>query len=173
MDLCISTNSRRQSTGRVGQGTIGGESEQQRYAPFSCYAYWLVSNMDNSRRTASIHVLDDDSLLHVFYLFWPFFLAEDNVIANWNYSGRWWYTLAHVCRRWRKAVLGSATYLGLSLVCTYGTPVADMLTHSPSLPLAVGYFWKDSELTTKDEEGIVFALKQHGSCPPRPPSQCC
>ncbi|KAI0276410.1 hypothetical protein BGY98DRAFT_986246, partial [Russula aff. rugulosa BPL654] len=44
---------------------------------------------------------------------------------------RWWYRLAHVCQRWRNLILGSATYLGLCLVCTYGTPVADMLAHSP------------------------------------------
>jgi hypothetical protein len=113
----------------------------------------------NSRRTAPIHVLDDDSLLHVFYLFGPFLLDED-VIANWRYNGYWWYALAHVCRRWRNIILGSATYLGLSLVCTYGTPVADMLAQSPPLPLVLGYFIKGRELTTEDEEGIILALKQ-------------
>ena len=118
-----------------------------------------MSNNDNSRRTASIHILDDDSLLHVFYLFRPILLDED-VIASWKYNGYWWYALAHVCRRWRTVILGSATYLGLSLFCTYGTPVADMLAHSPPLPLVVGYFTKGRELTTEDEEGIILALKQ-------------
>ena len=118
-----------------------------------------MSNNDNSRRTASIHVLDDDSLLHVFYLFRPI-LSDDDVIASWKYNGYWWYALAHVCRRWRTVILGSATYLGLSLFCTYGTPVADMLAHSPPLPLVVGYFTKGRELTTEDEEGIILALKQ-------------
>ena len=33
--------------------------------------------MDGSRRTTSIHILDDDSLLHVFYLYRPFLLGED------------------------------------------------------------------------------------------------
>ena len=96
MGLCISTTARPQSTGRVGQGIKSGESQRQRYAPFSCYAYSPVSNLDNSQRTASIHVLDDDSLLHVFYLYRPFFGDEDG-IADWNYNARWWYALAHVC----------------------------------------------------------------------------
>jgi hypothetical protein len=33
--------------------------------------------MGNSPRTAPIHILDDDSLLHVFYLYRPFLLGED------------------------------------------------------------------------------------------------
>ena len=114
--------------------------------------------MGNSRRTTSIHVLDDNSLLYVFYLCRPFFRDDDD-IEDWRYKGRWWYAPAHVCRRWRNTILGSATYLGLSLLCTYGTPVADMLEHSPPLPLMVGYFKRN--LTREDEEGIILALKQH------------
>ena len=74
--------------------------------------------------------------------------------------GRWWYKLAHVCRRWRTLILGSASYLGLSLVCTYGTPVADVLAHSPPLPLTVDYSYGDHDITVKDEEGAILALKQ-------------
>jgi hypothetical protein len=33
-------------------------------------------------------------------------------------------------------------------------------TCSPPLPLIFGYFTRDRELTTEDEEGIRFALKQ-------------
>ena len=115
--------------------------------------------MGNSRHTASTFVLDDDSLLHVFYLSRPFFREEDGS-AEWRYNGRWWYALAHVCRRWRNIVLGSATYLDLTLLCTYGTPVADMLAHSPPLPIVVGYFRIDRLITAEDEEGIIHALKQ-------------
>ena len=81
-------------------------------------------------------------------------------MVDWNYNGRWWYALAHVCRRWRNIILGSATYLGVTLLCTYGIPIADMLTHSPHLPLIVSYFRNDHELTTEDEEGIILALQQ-------------
>jgi hypothetical protein len=73
--------------------------------------------------------------------------------------GRWWYQLAHVCRRWRNVILGSASYLGLSLVCTNGTPVENMLAHSPPLPLTVDYAGKDG-ITAEDEEGLLLALEQ-------------
>ena len=32
---------------------------------------------NNSLHTVLIHILDDDSLLNVFYLYRPFFLGED------------------------------------------------------------------------------------------------
>ena len=120
----------------------------------------------NRPPTASIDVLDDDSLLHVFFVYRPFLLGEDQDDnarllggrANWV-RGRWWYKLAHVCQRWRKVILGSASYLDLSLVCTDGTPVADMLAHSPPLPFFVDYFGT-VHITRNDEEGIILALKQ-------------
>ena len=86
---------------------------------------------------------------------------DEDSLTDWIYNGRWWYALAHVCRRWRNIILGSATYLGLSLLCTYGTPVADMLAHSPPFPLIIIYGLKDRELTTEDEEGVILALKHH------------
>ena len=120
----------------------------------------------NGPPTASIHVLDDDSLLHVFFVYRPFLLGEDQDDnarlwggrANWA-RGRWWYKLAHVCQRWRNVILGSASYLDISLVCAIGTPVADMLAHSPPLPLFVDYFGT-VHITTDDEEGMILALKQ-------------
>jgi len=88
-------------------------------------------------------------------------------------SDQWWYTLAHVCQRWRNLVLGSASYLDLCLVCTFGMPVADMLAHSPPLPLIIDYFVPSPPLPrncpvddgdisriTAEEKGIIFALKQ-------------
>ena len=36
-----------------------------------------------------------------------------------------------------------------------------MLTHSPHLPLVVDYYERGRNITTDDEEGIIFALKQH------------
>ena len=41
-------------------------------------------------------------------------------------------------------------------------PVADMLAHSPPLPLIVHYATEGREITTDDEQGIIFALKQRG-----------
>ena len=77
----------------------------------------------------------------------------------WERGPRWWYRLARVCQRWRKLILGSASYLGLSLVCTNGVPIANMLAHSPSLPLTVDYGGRNG-ITAEDEKGILLALKQ-------------
>src|ERR1700722_11759352 len=127
--------------------------------------------MGNSRLTASIHILDDDSLLNIIYLYRPSLLGEDEDDLNedsrltggnegWD-RGRWWYTLSHVCQRWRRVILGSASYLGISLVCTIGTPVADMLAHSPPLPLVIEYANGNEGIAAKDEEGAILALKQY------------
>ena len=126
---------------------------------------WLTWPTWNSPPTPSIHLLDDDSLLHVFYLYRPFILGEDQDEEDLLWGGdegwaseNWWYMLAHVCQRWRKILLGSASYLELSLVCTNGTPVADMLAHSPPLPLLIDY--RTGGITTEDEDGIILAFKQ-------------
>ena len=124
--------------------------------------------MGNSSLTASIHILDDDSLLNVFHLYRPFFLGEDEDESTRRWGGnkswahaRWWYELSHVCQRWRRIILGSASYLGLSLVCTFGTPVADMLAHSPPLPLDVDHFYDNVEIAAEDGEGAILALKHY------------
>jgi hypothetical protein len=122
--------------------------------------------MGNSPYTTSIHILDDYSLLNIFYLYRPFLLGEEDQDVDIRFRGGvqwvgewWWYRLAHVCQRWRNLILGSASYLGLCLVCTYGTPVADMLAHSPPLPLVIDYY-DDHDITTEDEEAIILALEQ-------------
>jgi hypothetical protein len=66
----------------------------------------------------------------------------------------------HVCKRWRYIVLGSTFHLRLRLYCTHGTPVADMLAHSPRIPLTVDYLEKGQDIATEDEDGIVLALRQ-------------
>ena len=125
--------------------------------------------MGNSPLMASIHILDDDSLLNIFYLYRPFLLGEDDDedqdrLTGGNESwdrGRWWYNPSHVCQRWRRVILGSASYLELSLVCTKGTPVADMLVHSPPLSLVLEYIIENGDLVAEDEEGAILALKHY------------
>ena len=117
--------------------------------------------MNHSPHVISIHILDDDSLLNIFYLYRPIFpgfgtVAEGNLA--WKH-GHWWYLLAHVCQRWRNLILGFASYLRLSLVCTNGTPVANMLQLSPLLPLTVEYH-SENGITAEDEEGLLLALEQ-------------
>ena len=122
--------------------------------------------MGNSPHTASIHILDDYSLLNIFDIYRPAIFDGDEGYVDLIEGGRawdrerWWYELAHVCQRWRDVLFGSAFHLDLCLVCTYGTPVADMLRHSPPLPLVMDYR-TGQEITAKDEEGIIHALDHH------------
>ncbi|KAH9981821.1 hypothetical protein BJV74DRAFT_66745 [Russula compacta] len=136
-----------QSAEGIGRGASSSESQ-----------LWRI-------RGTFIHTLDDDSLLNIFYLYRPILLDKDDDDDRCILQGgewdreRWWYMLTHVCRRWRYLVLGSASYLGLGLVCTYGTPVADMLAHSPPLPLIIDYIAPDREISAEDEEGLLLALQ--------------
>jgi hypothetical protein len=118
----------------------------------------------NRPYSSPIYILDNDSLLNIFYLYRPVILADDENDDDRALEGgewgreRWWHKLTHVCRRWRYLILGSASHLGLCLVCTYGTPVADMLAHSPPLPLVIDYV-ADDEYDAEYEEGLILALQ--------------
>ena len=128
----------------------------------------LTHSTGSSSHTASIHILDDDSLLNVFYLFRPGIFDDDDDDDDYarQMGGKawarekWWYKLTHVCQRWRNLILGSASYLGLCLVCTIGTPVADMLAHSPPLPLIIDHEGEigHMEMTALEDERIALAL---------------
>jgi hypothetical protein len=110
----------------------------------------------------SIHTLDDDSLLDIFNICRPIVPEENKygaVQLGDLFGERWWYKLVQVCRRWRYLILGSASYLHLALLCTRGTPVADMLLHSPPLPLVIDHDDINNDLTADDEEGIMLALQ--------------
>ena len=119
----------------------------------------------NRIRGTFIHNIDDDSLLNIFYLYRPVLLDKDEDDDKCILQGgewdrdRWWYKLTHVCRRWRYLVLGTASYLGLGLICTFGIRVADMLAHSPPLPLIIDYMDPDHEISAEDEEGLLLALQ--------------
>ena len=167
MSFLAPSTSSLQITGIIGKGAKLDDPQWQRCVSLSCDEF-LVSKLEhgplgNSPHTASIHVLDDDSLLNIFYLYRPAILDADEDDAQrilggkrWNLE-RWWYKLAQVCQRWRIILLGSASYLGLCLVCTYGTPVEDMLAQSPPLPLVIDYYQEHRD-TTAEEKGIIFAL---------------
>ena len=91
-------------------------------------------------------------------------MVDDNWLIKQGGKGIhdwWWHRLVQVCRRWRYLVLGSASYLRLSLLCASGTPVADMLAHSLPLPIVVDHsnYWKMDEITAEDEEGLLLALQ--------------
>lgn len=109
-----------------------------------------------------IHILDEHSLLNIFSHCRPPILDKIEVSNNeildggkWDHE-RWWYTLVYVCHTWRYVVLQSPSYLCLSLLCTRGTSVADILANSP-LPLIIDHL--DNDITMEDEEGIIVALQ--------------
>jgi len=140
-----------QPTESIGKGAPSRETQQWR--PHSAY----------------IHILDEDSLLNIFGFCQPVHLEEDEtdetgikLSGTWERE-RWWYQLAHVCHDWRVLILGSPSRLRLCLLCTYGTPVTDMLEYSPPLPLIIDYNdisnTDDRELTAEDENGIQHALQ--------------
>ena len=133
-------------------------------------SHHFIKTRPTGNRSPSIfiHHLDDYSLLIIFSLCRPVILDEsevdDTVIlggGKWNRE-RWWHRLIRVCRRWRYLVLQSAFHLQVSLVCTRGTPVADMLAHSnPAIPLIIDHFDdRHQDLTAEDEKGIILALRQ-------------
>ena len=144
------------------------DSQDSRYASALAVPHEFATQHDpcpNRPHIPSIHNLDDDSLLRIFF-FCRLVLFEEleggylfHLHARECIQGHWWYKLIHVCRRWRYLVFASPSHLGLCLVCTHGTPVADMLAHSPPLPLIIDHSDEAREMTAEDEEGIILALQ--------------
>jgi hypothetical protein len=152
---------RLQSTPSSGQGASSHESP-----PLCFLASETTRPMGNRPHHPFIHILDDDSLLIIFIFCRPVLIDEDEndherILQGGNWAReRWWYKLVQVCQRWRHLVLASASYLDLCLVCTFGTPVADMLAHSPPLPLLLDHLYRERDhVTAEDEEGVFLALQ--------------
>jgi hypothetical protein len=109
-----------------------------------------------NRPYSPILTLNDDVLLIIFYIYRVDVADDGDLLYDWDRE-RWWYKLAQVCRRWRYLILASPSRLNLHLLCTYGVPVADMLAHSPPLPLAI-FYHRYHKMTADDEGGVLFAL---------------
>jgi hypothetical protein len=145
--------------GRSGRHAPSGES-QSSVSPF-CSLIRGSIEPTSDRLHSPIYILNDDALLHIFHLYQlhigeEYENADVGLVIDWERQ-RWWYKLAQVSRQWRYLILGSRTLLDLHLVCTYGVPVADMLAHSPPLPLTI-YYDKNCEMTAEDEQGVLLAL---------------
>lgn len=167
-----------QSSGRIRQGAPDNRSNGWRYAS-SFYPSQLESETrsPNSGRNiipGPIAILDDYSLLNVFYLYRQACLEcnDDTAYVSERITGgggwareHWWCKLVRVCRKWREVIFGSPSYLRLCIVYTNGTPVADMLAHPPflklGLPLAIEYIHRglDGHIPPKIEEEIALALQ--------------
>ena len=100
----------------------------------------------------SISVLTDDVLVEIF----DYYLGEDAHARN--HKG--WYKLTHTCRRWRHIIFSFPSCLHVHLYCTYGSPVADMLSHLLPFPLIINYDGQQP-LSPKDKEGVLLALQKH------------
>ncbi|KAH9954580.1 hypothetical protein BC827DRAFT_1158661 [Russula dissimulans] len=98
--------------------------------------------------------INDDILTEIFDA------CRTDCISPNTYPNYWWYRLAHVCQKWRRVAFASPIRLGLALICTPLTPVADLLAHSPPLPLIV--YWGNITYRELDEriDNFRLALKQ-------------
>ncbi|KAI9435064.1 hypothetical protein H4582DRAFT_1972589, partial [Lactarius indigo] len=105
----------------------------------------------------TVSTLNDDVLLNIFD--WYRLLNTTDEDQGWNLE-RWWYKPIHVCQKWRHLILSSPTRLDLHLVCTYGIPVEEMLSHSPPLPIIIFY----PEITAMENEfPMLERLALHSS----------
>ena len=70
-----------------------------------------------------------------------------------------WYTLVHVCRKWRNIVFGSPARLDLQLYCTARSPVMTSLDVWPSsLPIVIHM---NNARRAPDMDNVIAALKQN------------
>jgi hypothetical protein len=103
----------------------------------------------------SIETLCSDILLSVF----NYYQLDD--VENWNTRLGWCKLLsklAHVCSKWRRLIWESAFYLRAHILCTNGTPVMQMVSHFPPLPLAIDYRCETTIISALDESGISNVL---------------
>ena len=103
----------------------------------------------HSSQQVTIETLNDDVLVNIFH-------------HSLHHSPRFWPTLTHVCRRWRRIILGLPLVLDLRLFCSYGMPVLKSLDCWPPLPLVVNYGGSPILKcpVPEDEDDIMAALKQ-------------
>ena len=94
----------------------------------------------------TIDVLPDDVLLETFDCY-----VDDAVYLD------AWRTLVHVSRRWRSVVFGSPRRLNLRLLCGARTPVREMLTIWPPLPIII----REHDPSACNEDNVIAALEHH------------
>ena len=94
-----------------------------------------------------IDVLPNEVLLEVFHFYVDDSLLDDEIAA--------WHTLVHVSRKWRCVVFDSPRRLNLQLLCLPSTPVREMLTIWPPLPIIIrGHYH-----SAYNEDNIISALE--------------
>ena len=117
----------------------------------SCTALEMSANLlcrpaaESYWHTTTINRLSDDVFLEIFR-----FMVSDSE----------WQRLVHVCQRWRRIVFSSPLGLGLTILCTYGTPVKKNLGYWPPFPIVVDYFtWSGTGSPPNYEDDVAAALE--------------
>ena len=155
--LCLTTYSVPQKKGsRRIRRTVTSKSNTRRHN--LGHNLFLTHRQENSKYfpLTSINTLPNEVLLEVFDQY------RSVTAGKRTGSQGWWYTLVHICRRWRQLVFASSVRLNLQLRCTFGTPVDDMICHSPPFPLVLDYGPRILKTWTgEDELGLLFALQHH------------
>jgi hypothetical protein len=147
------------------RGRASSRESQSSLSLFHVLTLDSVEGLTSNKLSSHIDKLNEDVLLNIFLLYQLDYLfikdEEDtssrNVRFRWDRQ-RWWYKLAQVSQKWRYLILASPIRLDIHLLCSYGVPVADMLAHSPPLPLTIWYANGNREMTAKDEEDALLAL---------------
>jgi hypothetical protein len=67
-----------------------------------------------------------------------------------------WYTLVHVCQKWRSVVFGSPRRLDIRLFCTDTTPVKETLAIWPLLPIVIERYTQPRRI-----DNIIMALEHN------------
>lgn len=113
---------------------------------------WDKTGLSGTQQTFT-KKMNDDLLVEIFDS-----CRMDNTSPNTYPQKSWWYTLAHVCQRWRRVLFAAPARLGITLVCNSQTPVADLLANSPPFPLVV-YWGNPGTFDKKDSvKNILLAL---------------
>jgi hypothetical protein len=98
----------------------------------------------------TIRILPDDVLLETF----DFYMDE---LVDRDYDDdRWWYTLVHVCQKWRNVVFASPRRLNLQLRCTRTRSVREMLDIWPELPIVIKDY--DGSKMVEGADNVIAAL---------------
>ena len=98
---------------------------------------------------AAIGTLPDDALLEIF----SFYVENASEVYGFERM-KGWYTLTHVCKRWRNIVFASPRRLNLLLVCTSTRPVTEMLDFWPTLPVVV----QDRQLNIHPQSRMAYII---------------
>jgi len=80
----------------------------------------------STSRLVTIGTLSDDELLEIFSFYVAKAYETYEADRNDKFDSKQleaWYTLIHVCQRWRILVFGSSRRLNLRLLCTINRPV--------------------------------------------------